>query len=149
MSTKTIISILASSFVFISCAAVSENQSSEISNSTIEQGRLLRQPVPVNESNEELSCLEECGQEARQVVYANCLEESGEQQNCAITGREWYRDCLVDLCDEAAVELDDCRTECRLSGKRDYGECVAQTEDSEGCRENRINTVQTCIAECN
>ena len=149
MSTKTIISIFALSLSLISCQeAANEGSTEELSSATTEQTQMLRQPVASSSADDgELSCLEQCGQEARNVIYANCLEE-GEQQECATTGRQWYRDCLEDRCDESAIQLDDCRTECRINSKKEYGECIAETESAEECKTDRKMSVQVCIAEC-
>ena len=152
MSTRTVLTILCLSFALISCEEASQNTLSEEGNAaSTEEKQLLRQPVASSgdDVEEELSCLQKCGQEARSVVYANCLENLSEQQECATIGREWYRDCLVDRCDESAIQLDNCRTECRINGKKEQSECVAESNAPEDCRTNRIATVETCIAECN
>ena len=151
MSTKFIVYLSILSLSFFGCKNDLENNSSgDVENASTEQSRLMRQAVTPSdgENDEDPSCLQQCGREARNVVYANCPESLSEQENCAITGREWYRNCLVDRCDESAVEQDNCKTECRLIGKREYEECTSETEYAEACRTNKVAGVQACLAEC-
>ena len=128
-----------------------ENQKTDPSLQTdvSNQTKPLRQPIQNNNTSEtELSCLQQCGQEARGTIYADCLAAGGEQQECATNGRQWYRNCLQTQCDEAAIKLDDCRTECRMNSKEDYHQCVTESNDTEACRSKRKTEVQECIAEC-
>ena len=91
--------------------------------------------------------MKQCGQEARGTIFADCLEDGGERKECGTTGREWYRNCLETRCDESAVRIDDCRTECRMDSKKEYGECIKET-DSQECRMQTKSSREECIAEC-
>jgi len=115
----------------------------EESSETTPKRQLIQSNNP-----QELSCLKQCGAEARGTVYGDCIEAGEDQQECAVTGREWYRECLAERCGEAALQQDDCMVECRLSSKDEHKQCVAETEDPKICRENVRSKVRECIAEC-
>ena len=102
----------------------------------------------VSNPDAELTCMQQCGQEARGTVYANCLDDGGDRKECGNTGRQWYRECLETRCDEAAVQLDNCRTDCRSDAKMEQVECTEEGNSIEECSESRKITVQTCIDEC-
>ena len=101
-----------------------------------------------NSENKELSCLQLCGQQARSTIYSACLSDGGEQQKCASTGRQWYRECLETQCDESAIQEDDCKTVCRLNKKEQYQLCVSETEQPEECRSTVGEEVRTCVLDC-
>ena len=97
---------------------------------------------------EDLTCMQQCGQKARGTVYADCLDDGGDRDECGSTGRQWYRECLETKCDEAAVQLDNCRTECRTDGKSSQVECIAEENSETECIKIRKVTVKTCVDEC-
>ena len=102
----------------------------------------------ISNPDEELTCMQQCGQEARGTVYADCLDDGGNREECGTTGRQWYRECLENNCDESAVQLDNCRTDCRTEGKSAQVECIAEDNSEIDCIQNRKIAVKTCIDEC-
>lgn len=138
-------SVRTSNFCFLSicfivlsaCAA----QNSGISKDTVPNARSFTQAGP----DEEASCLEVCGNEARGTVYASCLETGEIQQECGHNARLWYRDCLQARCGESAIQLDDCRTDCRIDSKEQIAQC--SINDTE-CKRQIRAVMHTCIDEC-
>ena len=103
---STIISILLCTSI-IACEEVPEQGVSATVN--VEENMEnppVRQLVQSN-NPEELSCLKQCGAEARGTVYGDCIAAGEDQQECAVNGREWYRECLAERCGEAALQQDD------------------------------------------
>ena len=134
----SIFCLLISCFMVLSACA---SQNSGMSKDTVPVARSFTQGEP----DEEASCLEACGYEARGTIYASCLEDGTMQQECGHSARVWYRECLQTRCEESAVQLDDCRTDCRINSKEQIAQC--STNDKE-CK-NQIRTVmRTCIDEC-
>ena len=97
---------------------------------------------------QELSCLEQCGQEARGTIYADCLAEGGDKQDCGSTGRQWYRECLETRCGAEAIQEDNCRTACRSHSKEEFHQCVENDGSKQEGRSQSRNNLQSCIAEC-
>ena len=114
---------------------------------TSQEGESLRQ-LSESQLVDEPSCLEQCGQEARGTIYADCLADGGTQQACGIDGRAWYRNCLETRCDEEAILQDDCRTECRLNAKNERTKCISDGKEPQDCRTEIGAAIRTCIAEC-
>ena len=138
--------LIAAVFSLVACAGV-EHMPEQMANPEINQeARTLRQLEP-NMQQGEVSCLEQCGQEARATIYSDCLTAGGEQQECGSTGREWYRNCLQTRCDESALQQDDCRTECRSNAKNEFQQC-RDAEEPEVCRTQLKDNKRECIAEC-
>ncbi len=135
---------------FFGCAQTPEQKNVQALSEQPASEMPLRQQIQPNveQPNEELSCLEECGMEARGTIYANCLTQGGEQQECGHQGRLWYRECLESRCDEDALRQDDCRIQCRLNSKETYEQCLEETESEQDCRIQKGDDVRQCIAEC-
>jgi len=114
------------------------------------QNSSLRQEIQASNQNseQELSCLQQCGQEARGTVYADCLAEGGNKKDCGVNGRQWYRECLETRCGDEAIQFDDCRTDCRINAKKDFAQCLEKTGSKLDCRGNKKEEVQACIAAC-
>ena len=151
MSPKNIIAAALVLFHLTGCKAAQEQSTvAPLSAEVSEEGRTLRQTMASSsqQPDGELSCLQQCGREARGTVYADCLSEGGERETCGATGREWYRSCLEERCDEAAIQLDDCRTACRITAKEAHVACVSNAEEPEVCQTEKGNNIRTCIAEC-
>ncbi|MBM76369.1 MAG: hypothetical protein CMK59_13270 [Proteobacteria bacterium] len=137
-------------FAFTGCAQAPDQQNFEALSEQPASETPLRQHIQSNVEQpiEELSCLEQCGKEARGTVYADCLTQGGEQQECGHQGRLWYRECLESRCGEEALQQDDCRIECRFNSKEQYAQCVSETGDSNDCRAQTGSNVRECIQEC-
>ena len=120
-----------------------EKECSSSANHTSER----RTASPAGEDGE-LSCLQQCGQEARGTVYAECLSQGGEKQTCGTTGRQWYRECLETRCDESAIQFDNCRTDCRINAKKEHHQCVEGGGEAQECRSKKDMEVRECISEC-
>ena len=149
MSVNTKFIAIALCIHFIGCKHVEPSSDGSLrAELAAESQRQLTASTEQNEASS-LSCLEQCGQEARGTVYADCMAEGGERQDCGSTGREWYRTCLETRCDESAIQLDDCRTECRINTKKEYTQCVSDSNEPQECRLKLKEDRQACIAECN
>jgi hypothetical protein len=94
------------------------------------------------------SCLKTCGVEARKGEYSACLDEGGLQQECGASARLWYRDCLEERCADDEIQLDDCKTDCRMDGAADRDRCQAEQGDVQQCMEGLKLGVRDCIAAC-
>ena len=129
-------------------AANQNPTAADVSVESTEDGSLRRTAPSSDNPEVALSCLQQCGQEARGTVYADCLADGGVQQECGIQGRQWYRICLETRCDESAIQQDDCRTDCRLDSKEQYSLCVTETGEEQNCRKKTKGDVRACIAEC-
>ena len=127
-------------------STVELNNVSTTANAEEVHTQTRRQQVPIPDAD--LTCMQQCGQEARGTVFADCLDEGGDRKECGNTGRQWYRECLETRCDEATVQIDNCRTDCRSEAKSEQFECTEEGNSIEECRESRKITVQTCIDEC-
>jgi hypothetical protein len=99
-------------------------------------------------TNEPRSCMKQCGQEARGTVFADCLENGGAREECGSSGRAWYRTCLEERCDESALQIDDCKTDCRINAKIEATQCMDSETDEKECRSARKESVQECITQC-
>ena len=94
-----------------------------------------------------VSCLQVCGLEARETVYSDCIGSGVDRQDCGISAREWYRECLENRCDETAIEIDNCRTSCRLDVKEEKQFCNS-AEDKQSCLEEVRSSIRSCIDTC-
>ena len=133
------------------CEEVEEkNTVKSLNPETASENATQRQPISIDpeDINPDLSCLQKCGQEARGTVYANCLDEGGEREECATSGRQWYRECLSTRCGEVAIQRDDCMTGCRIDAKTDHEQCTAESDNPKECRAKKRVQVDECIAEC-
>ena len=122
-----------------------EGQSVEQPESIAAESRTGQSRIELAQTGE--SCLQECGYQARSGLYTDCLENGGEQKECGATAREWYRDCLETECTEEEVQLDDCRTDCRLDAKRSFERCLPES-DEQTCRSAKRSETDSCLAEC-
>ena len=149
MSIKRAIFSLMLCMTVLGCEEVAENASTDAVNpENVTETQQPRRTVDTeNQSTVGLTCLEQCGQEARGTIYADCLNDGGVQQECATTGRQWYRNCLQTRCGDEALKQDDCRTDCRIN-KKDHKQCVAETGDAQGCRETIRAEIMQCIDDC-
>ena len=93
------------------------------------------------------SCLEVCGFEARGTVYADCIDDGENQQECATSARSWYRECLESRCGEEAVAFDNCRTSCRIDHKEEKYNCNF-AENQQNCLEEVKSTIRSCVDTC-
>ena len=97
--------ITAAALITLSLAACKEvpptNPAQEGSRETI-ANESLRQ-VSLSEESGDITCSEQCGLEARSGVYKECMADGGDRQDCGVTGREWYRECIASRCDASAV----------------------------------------------
>ena len=93
------------------------------------------------------SCLQECGHQARSGLYTDCLTNGGEQQECGQTAREWYRECLQTECSEEEIQLDDCRTACRVEAKPSFEQCLT-SGDEKTCRAGKREEIRSCLLDC-
>ena len=48
----------------------------------------------------------------------NCIDDGEDQQDCGRSARSWYRECLESRCDQATIDLDNCRTSCRIDKRK-------------------------------
>ena len=128
--------------------SVDANNLVNIANAEAEQTKNQNRRQLNSDPDTDLTCLQQCGQDARGTIYSDCLDEGGDHQECGVTGRQWYRECLETKCDESAIQLDNCRTDCRVQTKEAHKKCLDQGIDTEQCREQKIFSVQTCIDEC-
>ena len=134
-------------FTLTACSEAEQAQTpktEELSNQT--PARQLT--VENQDSPQDLSCLEQCGQEARGTIYTDCLTEGGDKLDCRTTGRQWYRECLETRCGEEALQQDNCRTDCRINAKEEIQQCIENDGSKEDCRLQIKTNVQSCIAEC-
>ena len=136
-------------FFFLGLSACEEtpnkvNPTSNISSHSVENAtlRLLQQDTDVD-----ATCLEVCGFEARGTVYANCIDDGEDQQECGISARSWYRECLESRCDQAAIDLDDCRTSCRIDKKDEKDNCNF-ADDKQNCLKEVRSSIHSCIDTC-
>ena len=129
-------------------STVDANDVVSAANASADQGQSQNRRQAVSNPDVDLTCMQQCGQEARGTVYADCLDEGGNRQECGTSGRQWYRECLETRCDEAAVQLDDCRTECRITAKQAHVQCLDGGTEAETCREQKNLSVQSCIERC-
>ena len=119
-----------------------------LSSETSAEKRTLSSAAELEAEQGDLTCLQQCGIEARSEVYADCLAEGGAQEACGLDGRTWYRSCLESRCDEAALQLDDCKTECRVTAKSSHAQCLEEGEKAEACQTQKGISVRSCIADC-
>tara|TARA_B100000683_G_C12325126_1_gene488149 strand:- start:271 stop:660 length:390 start_codon:yes stop_codon:yes gene_type:complete len=117
---------------------VSDNQETVITSRTFTQANL----------DDEATCLERCGYEARGTMYSSCLETGETQQECGSSARLWYRECLQTRCDESALQLDDCRTDCRINAKEQVQQCDVDSIEESECKIQIQSVMRTCIDEC-
>ena len=129
----------------IACAQMPEGKSVEQPESITAESRTGQSRIELAQTGE--SCLQECGYQARSGLYTECLANGGEQKECGATAREWYRDCLETECTEEEVQLDDCRTDCRLDAKLGFERCLTES-DEQTCRSAKRGEVDSCLAEC-
>ena len=101
----------------------------------------------LNDVHSDESCLKSCGIEARNGLYSECLEDGGEQKECGSHARTWYKDCLESRCSAAEIQLDDCRTKCRIRSKADYEQCLSENRDTE-CRKSMRKNTSQCLDLC-
>lgn len=102
----------------------------------------------VEAGEDERTCAQECGAEARSGEYADCLDAGGERQACASSARLVYRECLESRCTEADVRRDDCTMACRTDAAAERDGCIEQTGDDESCRINSRDRIKSCIEDC-
>ena len=59
-----------------------------------------------NASDQEVSatCKQECGLEARGIVFADCMDDGGVREECGSSARIWYKECLFSRCQESPQE---------------------------------------------
>jgi hypothetical protein len=83
-------STILSGFLFaglIACEEVPEQTKDQ--SDVVEQSNTRQLIQSNNDVDQELSCLE-----ARGTIYADCLVECRDRQECGTEGRQWYRTCL-------------------------------------------------------
>lgn len=132
-------------FTVVSCAQMPESNSLEQTETVSTEARGGQNRTELTQMGE--SCMQECGYQARSGLYADCLANGGEQKDCGKTAREWYRDCLETECTEEEVQLDDCRTECRVEAKPRFEHCLTES-DEQTCRDNKREGMDSCLADC-
>ena len=126
-------------------STVETNDVVNAASSNTEDVQIRRQLV--SNSGGELTCMQQCGQEARGTVYVECLEDGGDREECGHSGRQWYRECLETRCGEAAVEFDDCRTDCRAEAKPNFEQCLSES-DEQTCRSAKREEIDSCLSDC-
>ena len=141
--------ILISLFFFIGLTgceeASKENTTSSIIQNTSESsGRQLLSQSPA----ENASCLDVCGHEARGTIYSDCISANEDQRECGIEARAWYRECLESRCDDRAIQIDDCRTSCRVNSKEERLQCSNKTTEEQTCLRQVKSDMRTCIDSC-
>lgn len=98
--------------------------------------------------NEDTNCLRTCSTDARSGAYADCLAAGEAQSDCAGAARLWYVDCIEATCSDVALQIDACRTDCRLQSAREREACQPKGAAKEDCMHQATTTVRTCVAAC-
>ena len=132
-------------FTMTACAQMPEANTVDKTESVTVETRTGQSRIELAQAG--ASCMQECGMEARSGLYADCLENGGEQKECGRTAREWYRECLQTECTEEEVQLDDCRTDCRAEAKPSFEQCLTES-DEQTCRSAKRAEIDSCLADC-
>lgn len=127
------------------CAQIPEGNTIDKTEAVAVETRTGQTRINLAQTGE--SCMQECGMEARSGLYADCLENGGEQKECGRTAREWYRECLQTECTEEEIQLDDCRTDCRAQAKPSFEQCLTEN-DEQTCRSSKRIEIDSCLADC-
>ena len=133
-------------FGLTACQEVDSKETIDSTTTTHSTENPKRQHVLQN-LDSTASCLEVCGFEARGTVYADCINDGEDRQECGVSARSWYRECLETRCGEAAIEFDNCRTSCRIDQKEEKYNCNF-VEDKQDCLEGVRSTIRSCIDTC-